>query len=74
MTFLYSTDFFCKKSFRNTLVKQLESRHIVRPDLGLNCLKWLSADHNCWQRVKMAPLTGFIQPNLSKIQGFFKAF
>ena len=30
-----------------------EARHIVRPNLGPNCLQWLSADDFCRQRVNV---------------------
>ena len=54
----FSKSIFSKKYFRN-LIRVLNildsdlALQNVRPDLGPNCLQWLSADDTSWQRVEL---------------------
>ena len=56
--FLTSADFFktfSKNNFRNTIrvsnsLDPDQARHFVGPNLGPNCLQWLSADNKSRQR------------------------
>ena len=62
--FLWSADFFSKLTFsknsiRNTIsvansLDPDQARHYVGPDLGPNCLQWLSADGTSRQRVNIS--------------------
>ena len=54
---------FTKNSFSNTIrvsnsLDQVQALHFVGPALGPNCLKRLSADDNCRQRVKVEVTIG----------------
>ena len=71
--FLLSVDFFFKLSFsknycRNTIrvsnsLDPDQAQHLVRPDLGPNCLRRLSSDNILRQNVKVGVFCGNFKAN-----------